>query len=100
MHHLPALSLSEIESFTLLEIDIRLELLKELNSDKKKAEQRDLASLIFYGVHYGYVASKSKNSNQVAKDFHKLMNSLLQQDEQPTNNDANDPEKELKNVFG
>lgn len=94
---MPSVTLDQVEEMTLLEIDKRVGFIIGAKRDQQKYFLKDLSSLIFYGVAYGYAKVQTKN-NTCEKDFHKTIDTLLQIEIKETGMD--DPESELNRMFG
>lgn len=98
MYLLPSLSLEDIEGFTLPEIENRVQYISKAKESEQQFHLRDLSSIVFYAVVFGYSSVKSKNGQSLEKKYHQLISELLQinQEEKKEIN----PEKELKSLFG
>jgi hypothetical protein len=92
------LSLSDVENMTLLEIEDRLEFIRELRQEKNQHFLKDLSCLIFYGTAYGVASTKTKKP--LERDFHKAIDNLLQLTKGPLENPQENIEAELNKVFG
>jgi hypothetical protein len=100
MYLLPALSYENLENMTLLEIDERVSFILEVKRDTKKHQLKDLSTIIFYGVYYGYGKTQTKKIKE--DDFHKTIDKLLNisYDSEHSNQNPKSVESELKSIFG
>jgi len=83
---------------SLLEIDKRVEFILRAQKEKQRYFLKDLSAIIFYGVANGNATVKSRKKNY-EKQFHETIDKLLQTNPQE-DKITNDPEAELRKIFG
>lgn len=95
MNLLPGLSIRDLDDMSLLEIDSRLAYILETTRERQKGFLRDLSSMIFYGVSYGYASVRGKANNNSEKNFHQTIAKLLDPENHLQETQSNDPEDAL-----
>lgn len=100
---LTSLSVSDLEDMTLLDLDERLEFIRETQRDKDRYFLKDLSHIVLLGVNTGYSIAQSKKNASLEKKYHEQIDTLLGI-EYDTDPKSSNPEKaaeaDLNNLFG
>lgn len=82
---------------TLLEIDERINFIIETKRREDQHRLKDFSNLLFYGVHYGYASTQTKKP--IEKNYHKIIDTLLQIKEADIVENGDKVESELAQIF-